>query len=132
MQPLTSLQLSTVQRLPSSQSSVAPALQLPPLQRSGPLQALPSSQALPFGSLAVQESTASSQDSAQLPSPSAPWQGSPAWPSQLPLLQLSLPLQKRWSSQVAALFEAWQSPLALHSLSVQGLPSSVQPVPSAT
>ena len=47
------------------------------LQVSAPVQNHPSVQALPSGSAPLQSSAASSQDSAQLPSPSAPGHGLP-------------------------------------------------------
>jgi hypothetical protein len=40
--PVTELQTSEVQRLPSSQLSAAPAVQMPPWQDSAPLHTLPS------------------------------------------------------------------------------------------
>ena len=54
-----------------------PPLQAPPLQVSVPVQNRPSLQAEPFASGAVQLSAPSLHDSAQLPSPSGPGQGSP-------------------------------------------------------
>jgi len=63
-------------------------------QTSGPSQNRPSSaQALPSGSGAVQLLLVSSHDSAQLPSPSGPGQGSPPCCAQAPPLHVSTPLQ---------------------------------------
>jgi hypothetical protein len=62
----------------SSQLGAAPPTQTPDaLQASLVVQALPSSQALPTGSFALQLFPASLQLSAQLPSPSAPGHGLP-------------------------------------------------------
>jgi hypothetical protein len=82
---------------PSGPGHGSPActLQVPALHESAPVQNRPSSQAAPSGSGAVQLSAASLHDSAQLPSPSGPGQGSPACVLQEPELQVSAPLQNR-------------------------------------
>jgi hypothetical protein len=49
MQPLTALQESVVQALPSSQLGGAPAAQRPPWHASLPLQTVASSHDVPFG-----------------------------------------------------------------------------------
>src|SRR5688572_12275747 len=77
--------------------------QVPPPQVSVPLQKSPSAQTEPLGSGARQLSEASLHDSAQLPSPSAPGQGSPVWVEQVPPPQVSVPLQKSPSAQTEPL-----------------------------
>src|SRR5690349_15110056 len=100
-QPSTSSHVSKVHTSPSSHSVSTPPVQTPAVHFSPLVQASPSSQALLFGSSVVQLSAPSLQDSAQLPSPSGPGHGSPAWVEQAPLpLQLSAPLQNRLSLQV--------------------------------
>jgi hypothetical protein len=98
-----SLHVSEQLPSPSGPGHGLPAwvVQLPPLQVSTPLQNRPSLQATPFGSASVQASADSSQDSEQLPSPSAPGHGLPPWVVQLPPLQASAPLQNRPSAQAA-------------------------------
>ena len=83
------------------QVTASPPLQAPEWQASPVVHASASSQALPFGSGAVQLSAPSLQDSAQLPSPSAlPVQGSPACTAQEPApSQWSAPLQNWLSLQ---------------------------------
>jgi hypothetical protein len=76
-------------------------LQAPAAQVSVPLQNRPSLHAEPFGSAAVHESAASSHDSEQLPSPSAPGHGVPECTLQVPPEQESEPLQKIPSSHGA-------------------------------
>jgi hypothetical protein len=80
---------------PSGPGHGSPActLQVPELQVSTPVQKSPSSQADPSGSGAVQLPATSLHDSAQLPSPSGPGHGSPAWTVHVPLLQVSAPSQ---------------------------------------
>jgi len=75
----------------------------PPEQVSAPLQNVPSLQADPLGSLAVQLSAASLHDSLQSPSPSAPGHGFVPCTEQAPPEQVSLPLQKRPSVQAEPL-----------------------------
>lgn len=83
--------------------SCVPA-QVPAAHASLIVHSSPSLQGLPFTSAAAQLSAASSHDSTQLPSPSAPGQGLPAWLLHDPSLQVSAPLQKAESSQAAVLF----------------------------
>ena len=64
-----------------------------------PHQKRPSLQGDAFASAALQESPASLQLSAQLPSPSGPGHALPACWLQVPPLQLSAPLQKTLSLQ---------------------------------
>jgi hypothetical protein len=75
-----SLQLSEQLPSPSAPGHGSPlwVVQLPAAQVSVPLQNRPSVQAEPLVSAPVQLSASSSQDSEQLPSPSAPGHGSPA------------------------------------------------------
>jgi hypothetical protein len=78
---------------PPVQGSPVWVEQVPPVQVSVPLQNMESVQADPFVSAKVQLSAVSLQDSAQLPSPSGPGQGSPVWVEQVPPVQVSVPLQ---------------------------------------
>jgi hypothetical protein len=100
-------------------------MQTPAWQTSAPSQKRPSSaQGLPSGSGAVQLSVASSHDSAQLASPSAPVHGLPG-ETHAPPLHTSTPSQKSPSpGQGPVLFVCSQPPTMLQKSSVQGLPSS--------
>jgi hypothetical protein len=124
-QPLFMSQLSSVQILPSSQSVGGPGWQIPPLQLSLLVQALPSSQppaVLEWSQVPVgrQMSLVQALPSSQLAL--FPWQ--PPWPVQTPSSHWSgsspgLPL-----SQVAVLVALAQPDAGRHWSSVHGLPSS--------
>ena len=99
-QPVAVLQLSLVQTLPSLQLGAAPPTQVPPAQVSAVVHALPSSQAAVLLTCeqlspdSLQESLVQTFESEQ----------SRGVPEQVPLLQASLTVQCRPSSQGAVLF----------------------------
>src|SRR5262249_30173232 len=104
---------------------------VPPVQVSVPLQNTPSLHAVPLGSFAVQLSSTSLQEAAQLLSPVLSGRhGSPEWTEQLPPEHVSVPLQNRLSVHGAVLFGCVQVPVALHLSSVQTLRSLVHAVPA--
>src|SRR5437899_2661924 len=118
--PLAGSQESVVQGLPSSQIGGAPPAQVPPLQVSPVVQALPSSHEALL--LAWTHPLAGSQESFVQGLPSSQIVGAP--PAQVPPLQVSAVVQALPSSHEALLF-AWTHPLAGSQESfVQGLPSS--------
>jgi hypothetical protein len=91
----TSLQTPVLHWFVNTEQSLAPPpVHTPFWQVSPTLQNNPSSQMDPLRSLPLQLSAVSSQVSAQLPSPSGPGQGFPAWIVQAPFVHVSAPLQK--------------------------------------
>jgi len=121
LEPLT---VSVVQGLPSSQETGVPA-QVPEVQRSLVVPALPSLQAEPLGSLPVHASAVSLHDSRQLASPSAPGQGLPAWLMHTPPEHESAPLQYRLSLQLVPVGAGvWLQTVPLAVSMVHGLESS--------
>jgi hypothetical protein len=121
--PVTGLQLSVVQTLPSLQLSGVPAVQTPPWQVSAPLHTVASAHAVPLGRAVVKHPMIGSQLSVVQVLPSLQTGGVPA--VQEPLWQVSSPLQRLPSAQ--------DTPLAsvglLHTPAVQmslvhGFPSA--------
>jgi hypothetical protein len=100
VQPVAGLQLSSVHGLPSLQLAARP-LQVSAAQLSGPVQALPSLQGVPFNTLKSQPPDALKQLSLVQALPSVHSLGLPA--AQAPSLQLSPTVQGSPS---------WHSPLA--------------------
>jgi hypothetical protein len=90
-QPLTGVQVSVVQALPSLQLSVVPAVQAPFWQVSLPLQTLESAHEVPFSTGALAHPKTGLQLSVVHTLPSSQSSGVPA--VQDPLWQVSLPLQ---------------------------------------
>ena len=119
-QPVSFLQLSSVQPLPSLQASLPAATQAPPLQPSPVVQASPSVQAALFAGY-LQPATASQVSSVQtLPSEQA--RAAPG--VQLEFLQMSLTVHLLLSLQDALLAACLQPVLLSHESLVQLLPSS--------
>src|SRR5213078_4013955 len=119
-QPVDGLQVSSVQRLPSSQLGPAPPTHRPPLQASLVVQALPSVQGsvlLPWRQPVVGSQLSSVQRLLSLQLSAGP-------PAQLPWLQVSLVVQALPSVQGAVLFVCTQPVDGLQVSSVQTLPSS--------
>jgi hypothetical protein len=125
-QPVAGLHVSVVQTLASSQTTGAPALQVPPPQVSPVVQAFPSSQAIVLfvktqpvtgSQLSVVQTLASSQTTA-----------APAL--QVPLPQLSPVVQALPSSHASVLFVNTHPVAGLQLSVVQTLPSSqITPAP---
>ncbi len=118
--PVTALQESSVQTLPSSQATAAPGTQLPPLHLSPLVQPLLSVQtavlllwAHPL--ILLQESSVHGLPSSQLTAAPAP---------QLPFLQVSPTVQTSPSLHGAVLLACAQPLAAPHESSVHGLLSS--------
>jgi hypothetical protein len=112
LQPVAGVQLSMVQKMPSSQLSAVPATHVPEaLQVSEPLQRLASAQDVPSGFLpSVGQVVATpSQVSATSHTPLAARHSTPRLPA-------------GWT----------QLPLPLHTSVVHSLPSSVQATPGVT
>jgi hypothetical protein len=99
--PLAGSQLSSVHKLPSSQSGGRPPTQVPALQLSPVVQALPSSQAP--ATLTLKQPPPRSQLSSVQTLPSSQSGGAP--PAQAPALQVSTVVQALPSSQAKELFE---------------------------
>jgi hypothetical protein len=99
--PLAGSQLSSVHKLPSSQSGGRPPTQAPALQLSPVVQALPSSQ-VPE-TLTLKQPPSRSQLSSVQVLPSSQSSGAP--PAQAPALQVSAVVQALPSSQTEELFE---------------------------
>lgn len=118
----------------AEQFRAPPPVHTPAWHASPTLQKSPSSQLEPFGSGAVQESVASLQLSAQLPSPSGPGQGLPACTAHTPAAQVSPPLQNVPSLQtVPVWFVQVPGVTPLHVTQSSGLPpphALVQQTPS--
>jgi len=119
--------LSSLQSELATHSGAVVPTQTPDEHWSSIVNELPSLQLKPLGSARVQLSRDSLHDSAQLLSPSAPGHGLPEWTLQVPLLQLSDPLQYNPSLHTVplALAGCVHAPL-LHTSFVQVFPSSVQ------
>jgi hypothetical protein len=150
--PFVGLQVPAVWHESDAEQVTGLPAQLPPLQASPVVQALPSSHAAvlltcaqvpaPLQTSFVQTLLSLVQAvlaaTKQFPAASLhellhsapPAQGSPAWP-QAPPLQVSTPLQKTPSSQGAVLFVCRHVPVPLHLSSVQALLSSVQALAAA-
>jgi hypothetical protein len=95
-QPLTGVQVSVVQALPSLQSRAVPALQTPFWQVSVPLQTLESAQEVPFSTGVLAHPKTGSQVSVVQELPSLQSRTVPAL--QTPFWQVSVPLQTLVSS----------------------------------
>jgi len=122
-QPVTGLQVSVVQTLPSLQLSAVPVVHTPAWQVSSPLHTLPSVHDEPFGTGAFWQPAMGSQVSvvqtfASLQLRGVPVVHTPAW-------QVSLPLHTLPSAQGEPLTRSGllQTP-AVHTSLVQGLPSA--------
>ena len=113
-------QLSSVQRLPSSQFGGTPPTQAPAEQVSAVVQASPSSQAVAL--LAFTQPVRASQLSSVQPLPSSQLGG--CMPRQAPRKQKSWVVQALPSSQAAVLFTLSQPTAALQLSSVHRSPSS--------
>jgi hypothetical protein len=120
MQPLSALQESVVQALPSSQLSGVPAEQSPAWHVSAPLQVSPSEHDVPFATAACVQPVAGLQPSVVQTLPSSQFGGVPAW--HVPAWHVSAPLQASPSEHDVpfATVGFWQTP-ALQTSLVQGL-----------
>jgi len=119
-QPVTALQLSVVQVLPSLQTNWAPAIQLPPLQASTPVHTLPSLHAAVL--LLCLQPLAGLQLSSVQALPSSQLMTAPGLHT--PAAQMSPSVHKLLSLQGLVFFTLLQ-PADLSQLSsVQGFPSS--------
>src|SRR5262245_14132181 len=118
-QPVAGLQLSSVQTLPSLQLGAGPGTQLPPLQTSPTVQALPSLQGLVL--LLLTQPVAGLQLSLVQTLPSLQLGGGPG--TQLPPLHTSPTVQALPSLQVQVFLLLTQPVAGLQLSSVQTLPS---------
>ncbi len=120
VQPVTVLQPSSVQPLPSSQSGGSPPKQSPSEQVSAVVQALPSSQLI--DTLTLSQPVGDTQESAVHWSPSSQAGAGP--PTQVPAEQLSAVVQASPSSQARVLASLRQPVPGSQLSSVHPLPSS--------
>src|SRR6266852_5356807 len=118
--PMAGLHESSVQTLPSSQLGAGPPMQVPPLQVSLVVQALPSLQGLVL--LVCTQPVAGSQLSSVQTLPSSQLGAGP--PTQVPPLHASLVVQAFPSLQGLVLLVCTQPVAGLQLSSVQTLPSS--------
>jgi hypothetical protein len=119
-QPISGLQKSSVQPLPSSQLGGGPPTHAPPEQVSFVVQALPSLQAGTL--LTCTHPDAGLQESSVQTLPSLQLGGGP--PTQAPPEQVSFVVQALLSLQAATLLTCTQPEAGLQESSVQTLPSS--------
>jgi hypothetical protein len=119
--PVTGLQLSVVQALPSSQLRADPGVQTPIWQVSLPLQTLPSLHDVPFATAAWPQPSTGSQVSVVQGLLSSQLSGAPA--VHVPPWQVSFPLQTVASGHGVLFATAvfWQPRIGSHESVVQAL-----------
>jgi hypothetical protein len=123
-QPVTGLQLSVVQTLPSLQLSGVPAVHVPFWQVSTPLHTVPSAHDVPFATAAFWQPLAALQESMVHGLPSLQLSGVPV--VQVPFRQVSAPLHTVPSAHDVPFVTAvcWQPRTGSQVSVVHGLPSS--------